>query len=57
LTTVADGSDSVNITLKWAVAKQGCQMAYFQTKKCNLGKFWRVLLCMEDVGIFYGHMV
>jgi sulfite exporter TauE/SafE len=23
--------------------KQGCQMAYFQTKNPNLGKFWRVL--------------
>jgi hypothetical protein len=22
---------------------QGCQMVYFQTKKSNLGKFWRVL--------------
>jgi hypothetical protein len=22
---------------------QGCQMAYFQTKNSNLGKFWRVL--------------
>jgi hypothetical protein len=23
--------------------EQGCQMAYFQTKNPNLGKFWRVL--------------
>jgi hypothetical protein len=24
-------------------ADQGCQMAHFQTKSTNLGKFWRVL--------------
>jgi hypothetical protein len=24
---------------------QGCQMVYFQTKKANLGKFWRALEC------------
>jgi hypothetical protein len=23
--------------------QQGCQMAYFQTKNPNLGKFWKVL--------------
>jgi hypothetical protein len=23
---------------------QGCQLAYFQTKNTNLGRFWRVLL-------------
>jgi hypothetical protein len=32
-------------------------MVYFQTKNPNLGKFWRVLLAMKDVGIFYDHMV
>jgi hypothetical protein len=33
---------------------QGCQMmVYFQTKNPNLGKFLKV----EDVGIFYGHLV
>jgi hypothetical protein len=35
---------------------QGCQMAYFQTENPNLGKFWKVF-AMEDVGIFYGHLV
>jgi hypothetical protein len=28
---------------------------YFQTKNQNLGKFWRV--AMEDIGIFYVHLV
>jgi hypothetical protein len=28
-------------------------MVCFQTQNPNLGKFWRV----EDVGIFYGHLV
>jgi hypothetical protein len=32
-------------------------MVRFQTKNTNLGKDWRVLLHMEDVGIFYGHLV
>jgi hypothetical protein len=33
--------------------EQGCQMVYFQTKNCNLGKFRKV--CKENIGIFYGH--
>jgi hypothetical protein len=36
--------------------EQGCQMAYFQTKNPNLGKFRRAF-AMKDVGIFYGHLV
>jgi hypothetical protein len=31
-------------------------MVCFQTKNPILGKFWRGL-AMEDVGIFYGHLV
>jgi hypothetical protein len=48
---------------------QGCQMAYFQTKNPNLGKFWRVLkltilvyfyfitisFILQPLGIFCGH--
>jgi hypothetical protein len=36
--------------------QQGCQMVYFQTKK---NKFGQILegLAMEDVGIFYVHLV
>jgi hypothetical protein len=53
---------------KW-LPDQGCQMAYFQTKKTNLGKFWMVwkwkmLVYFMDIwcilwkfGIFYGHLV
>jgi hypothetical protein len=49
--------------------KQGCQMAYFQTKNINLGKFWRVLQCkilvylmaiwpiLWPFGIGCGHLV
>jgi hypothetical protein len=46
---------------------QGCQMlACFRTKNPVLGKFWRVLYLMDDVGImwtmwpfglFYGYLV
>jgi hypothetical protein len=36
--------------------KQGCQMVCFQTKNQNLGKFCEGL-AMDDVGIFYGHLV
>jgi hypothetical protein len=48
---------------------QGCQMAYFQAKNPNLGKFWRILqwkllVYFTDIwyilwtfGIFYGHLV
>jgi hypothetical protein len=39
----------------WMVA-EGCQMAYFQTKNHNFGTFLEGL-AMEDVGIFYGHLV
>jgi hypothetical protein len=31
-------------------------MVYFEIKNTNLGKFWRVK-AMEDVGLFYGHLV
>jgi hypothetical protein len=31
----------VQISVNWST--QGCQMAYFQNKDTNLGKFWRVL--------------
>jgi hypothetical protein len=31
-------------------------MADFQNKNQNLGKFWR-FFAMEDVAIFYGHLV
>jgi hypothetical protein len=30
-------------------------MVYFQTKNPNLDKFWS--LAMEDVGVFYCHLV
>jgi hypothetical protein len=35
---------------------QGCQMAYFQNQK---SLFYKILegLAVEDVGIFYGHLV
>jgi hypothetical protein len=41
---------------------QGCQMAYFQTKNSNLGKFWRslqwtMLAYLMDIGLFYGHLI
>jgi hypothetical protein len=36
--------------------EQGCQMAYFQTRNPELGKFWRVWQYVEDVGILYGHL-
>jgi hypothetical protein len=31
-------------------------MVYFQTKNPNLGNFWEGP-AMEDIGIFYGHLV
>jgi hypothetical protein len=37
-------------------ADQGCQMALFQTKNPNLGKFWK-FLAKEHVGICNGHLV
>jgi hypothetical protein len=48
---------------------QGCQMACFQTKNRDLGKFWRALEWKRSVysmaiwntlrpfGIYYGHLV
>jgi hypothetical protein len=56
---------SLPITHPWQV----CQMDCFQTKNCNLGKFWRVLLwkillyfitiwsSLRPLEIFYGHLV
>jgi hypothetical protein len=36
--------------------RQGCQMAHFQTKNCNLCNFWGY--AMEDVGTYiYSHLV
>jgi hypothetical protein len=32
-------------------------MAYFQTQNPNLGIYVQEGLAMEDVGIFYGHLV
>jgi hypothetical protein len=48
--------------------EQGCQMVYFQTKNCNLGKFrkgyngiyWYILWTFglfKVFEIFYGHLV
>jgi hypothetical protein len=34
---------------------QGCQMVYFHTKKSHLGSLES--LGMENIGIFYGHLV
>jgi hypothetical protein len=42
------GSNSLN-------RKQGCQMAYFHTKKSQFGYMLEGLE-MENVGIFYGHL-
>jgi hypothetical protein len=51
------------------VDKQGCPMAYFQSKIFNLGKFWSVLQrkmlvyliingsYLRPFGIFWGHLV
>jgi hypothetical protein len=48
--------------------EQGCQVACFQTKNPNLGKFWRALdwnmliffmviwNILRTFGIFYGHL-
>jgi hypothetical protein len=47
----------IAIVRTWALWLQGCQIVYFQTRNINFGEFWRVLLSMEDVGIFYGHLV
>jgi hypothetical protein len=54
---------SGNGELRWRSlpAGQGCQMAYFQTKIHNLGKFWSVLqrkmlVYFWPLGIFYGHL-
>jgi hypothetical protein len=55
--------------MKKQLFKHGCQMVYFQTKKPNLGNFWRVLqwnmlvyftaICyiLWTFGIFYGQLV
>jgi hypothetical protein len=57
----AEGAEIVQI--------QGCQMAYFETKNPNLGKFWMVLkwkmlvyfiaiwFIIRPFGIFCGHLV
>jgi hypothetical protein len=49
--------------------RQGCQMAYFQTKNPSLGNFWRALQwkmfvsftaiwsILQPFGIFYGYLV
>jgi hypothetical protein len=49
--------------------RQGCQMAFIQTKNKNLGKFWRDLqwkilvyfkaiwYILRSFNIFYGHLV
>jgi hypothetical protein len=37
-------------------SEEGCQMAYFQTKNPNLGKFWMGWE-MGNVDIFYDHLV
>jgi hypothetical protein len=47
---------SIELPASAEFVQQGCQMAYFQTKNANLGKFWSVN-AMEDVGKFYGHFV
>jgi hypothetical protein len=46
------------------VMEQGCQMAYFQTKNLDLGKFWRkmlvYILCAELVyfmAVWYTHFM
>jgi hypothetical protein len=39
------------------VTVQGCQMAYFQTKNPDLGKFWRVLQWKMLVFYIYAHLV
>jgi hypothetical protein len=36
---------------------QGYQMVYLKNPINNLGKFWKALVRMEKVGIFYGHLV
>jgi hypothetical protein len=51
----------------WAAPFKGCQMAYFQTKNPNLGRFWRVLQwkmvyftviwsILRPLGIFSGYL-
>jgi hypothetical protein len=37
--------------------RQGCQMAYFQTKNQNLGNFWRALQWEMLVYVLYGRLV
>jgi hypothetical protein len=44
------------------VGNQGCQIAYFQTKNPDFGKFWRVLqwkilVYFWPFGPFYGYLV
>jgi hypothetical protein len=55
-----------SVASRWV---QGCQMAHFQTKNYDPGKFWRALECktfvyfipirniLRPFGIFYGHLV
>jgi hypothetical protein len=48
------------LTDKIVTYMQGCQMACFQTKNPNLGKFWRVLLrkifvYFMTIWFIYGH--
>jgi hypothetical protein len=43
-------------TVHMCPSREGCQMVCFRTKNPNLGKFWSVF-ALEDVGIFYGHLV
>jgi hypothetical protein len=57
------------VQLTIGTCAQGCQMVCFQTKKPNLGKFWRVLQwkmmvyfmgtwsVLRSFVIFYGHLV
>jgi hypothetical protein len=60
------------IWIRSSISKQWCQMAYFQTKNPNLGKFWKVLqwnlygyfvyfsaklYILWPNCIFYGHLV
>jgi hypothetical protein len=42
--------------MKAAIAEQGCQMVYFQTKNPTLGKFYIEGLRLEIIAKFYGHL-
>jgi hypothetical protein len=43
----------MNISKLLQPLNQGCQMAFYQTRNPNLGKFWRALQWYLDVGIFF----